>query len=131
MEDGPIGRMGDASVMPFPADGSTLSPMTGDELRAHNEIVNKEVHPMEPISTGTALFALLMMVFAVTGVLGTMFWVWMLIEAATKEPDGGITGMGDGRAPDFARERRGRQVVWQDRRTIDPSLTGLGNRRNG
>ena len=81
--------MGGASVMPFLADESTLSPMTGDELRAHNEIVNKEVHPMEPISTGTALFGLLMMVFAVTGVLGTMFWVWMLIEAATKEPDGG------------------------------------------
>jgi membrane-associated phospholipid phosphatase len=63
--------------------------MPSDEPRAHNEIFTKEVHAVELISTGTALFALLMVVFAATGVLGTIFWVWMLIEAATKEPDGG------------------------------------------
>ena len=44
---------------------------------------------MEPISTSTTLFAPLMIVFAALGVLGTIFWVWRLIEAATKGPRDG------------------------------------------
>jgi hypothetical protein len=32
------------------------------------------------------------------------------------EPDGGITGRGDGRCPDFAAARRDGVVVWRDPR---------------
>ena len=31
-------------------------------------------------------------------------------------PDGGITGRGDGRCPDFFTERRDEQIVWRDTR---------------
>ena len=37
-------------------------------------------------------------------------------------PDGGITGRGDGRVPDFFEERTNGQLIWEDRRTHDPSL---------
>jgi len=37
-------------------------------------------------------------------------------------PDGGITGQGDGRAPDFFGERTNEQLIWEDERTYDPSL---------
>ena len=37
-------------------------------------------------------------------------------------PDGGITGRGDGRVPDFFGERNNEQVVWEDQRTHGPSL---------
>ena len=37
-------------------------------------------------------------------------------------PDGGITGQGDGRAPDFFEERRNEQLIWADERKHDPSL---------
>jgi len=37
-------------------------------------------------------------------------------------PDGGITGQGDGRAPDFFDERTNAHLIWQDKRTYDPSL---------
>ena len=30
--------------------------------------------------------------------------------------DGGLTGKGDGRCPDFAAERRNEQIIWRDRR---------------
>ncbi|MBI4297681.1 MAG: hypothetical protein HY676_04040 [Chloroflexi bacterium] len=35
-------------------------------------------------------------------------------------PDGGITGRGDGKFPDFLQERKGELVVWQDEREYDP-----------
>ena len=38
-------------------------------------------------------------------------------------PDGGITGMGDGRVPDFFDERKNEQVIWKDQRTNDTHLT--------
>ena len=37
-------------------------------------------------------------------------------------PDGGITGQGDGRVPDFFEERSNEKVVWEDDRDYDPSL---------
>ena len=37
-------------------------------------------------------------------------------------PDGGITGQGDGRTPDFFDERTNEQLIWEDERTYDPSL---------
>jgi hypothetical protein len=36
-------------------------------------------------------------------------------------PDGGITGRGDGRVPDFHQERSGGRLIWQDERTQEPS----------
>jgi hypothetical protein len=38
-------------------------------------------------------------------------------------PDGGITGQGDGRAPDFFQERTGEKLLWSDKREYDPALT--------
>ena len=38
-------------------------------------------------------------------------------------PDGGITGRGDGRVPDFFEVRRNERLVWEDERTHHPSLT--------
>jgi hypothetical protein len=32
-------------------------------------------------------------------------------------PDGGITGKGDGKCPDFFEQRTGEQLIWQDART--------------
>ena len=37
-------------------------------------------------------------------------------------PDGGITGQGDGRVPDFLDERGNGQLVWKDERTSGPDL---------
>lgn len=37
-------------------------------------------------------------------------------------PDGGITGQGDGRVPDFFEERKNERTIWQDKRTYDPNL---------
>ncbi|MCZ6789897.1 MAG: hypothetical protein O7D33_08195 [Chloroflexi bacterium] len=37
-------------------------------------------------------------------------------------PDGGITGQGDGRVPDFLEAREDETVVWRDRRSHDPGL---------
>ncbi|MFQ5872937.1 MAG: hypothetical protein ACE5JL_03945 [Dehalococcoidia bacterium] len=37
-------------------------------------------------------------------------------------PDGGITGQGDGRAPDFFEERTNEEVIWKDPRTHDSDL---------
>ena len=37
-------------------------------------------------------------------------------------PDGGITGQGDGRVPDFLAERENERIVWKDERTHDPGL---------
>ncbi|MEE9248961.1 MAG: hypothetical protein V3U79_09725 [Dehalococcoidia bacterium] len=37
-------------------------------------------------------------------------------------PDGGVTGQGDGRVPDFLEERSNGRIIWEDRRTYDPSL---------
>ena len=37
-------------------------------------------------------------------------------------PDGGITGEGDGRVPDFFDKRRDERPIWKDLRTYDPSL---------
>lgn len=37
-------------------------------------------------------------------------------------PDGGITGRGDGRVPDFLEKRSKERVVWKDERTHDPTL---------
>lgn len=37
-------------------------------------------------------------------------------------PEGGITGQGDGRAPDFLAERRDERLVWRDGRAHDPGL---------
>ena len=31
-------------------------------------------------------------------------------------PDGGFTGDGDGRCPDFFEERRNEKIIWRDRR---------------
>ena len=38
-------------------------------------------------------------------------------------PDGGITGQGDGRVPDFFQERSDGGQVWEDAREQDPGLT--------
>ena len=35
-------------------------------------------------------------------------------------PEGGITGRGDGRCPDFPAERADERVIWRDRRTPAP-----------
>ncbi|AKD05558.1 hypothetical protein PKOR_06270 [Pontibacter korlensis] len=32
------------------------------------------------------------------------------------EPDGGITGKGDGRCPDFFEQRKNETIVWEDKR---------------
>ncbi len=32
------------------------------------------------------------------------------------EPDGGITGKGDGRCPDFAEQRKNETLIWEDKR---------------
>ena len=32
------------------------------------------------------------------------------------EPDGGITGQGDGRCPDFAETRTNETLIWEDKR---------------
>ena len=37
-------------------------------------------------------------------------------------PDGGITGQGDGRVPDFLEVRENENVVWRDLRSHDPGL---------
>jgi len=37
-------------------------------------------------------------------------------------PDGGITGQGDGRVPDFFDERTNEKAIWVDSRTHDPGL---------
>ena len=37
-------------------------------------------------------------------------------------PDGGITGQGDGRVPDFLVEGDNERIVWQDQRRYDPGL---------
>ncbi len=38
-------------------------------------------------------------------------------------PDGGITGRGDGKFPDFFQERKNERAVWQDARKHNPNLT--------
>ena len=40
-------------------------------------------------------------------------------------PDGGITGQGDGRAPEFFEERSNERIIWRDQRTYDASLIQL------
>ena len=35
-------------------------------------------------------------------------------------PDGGITGRGDGRVPDFFQERTDEHLIWEDKRVDDP-----------
>ena len=42
--------------------------------------------------------------------------VWGVDRAVICHPDGGITGRGDGRCPDFFVERRNERVVWRDQR---------------
>ena len=37
-------------------------------------------------------------------------------------PDGGITGQGDGRVPDFFETRTNESVIWSDQRAYDPSM---------
>ena len=37
-------------------------------------------------------------------------------------PDGGITGQGDGKLPDFQEERSDEQVVWADDRELEPGM---------
>ncbi len=37
-------------------------------------------------------------------------------------PDGGITGQGDGRVPDFLTERENERIVWKDQRAYDSGL---------
>ncbi len=37
-------------------------------------------------------------------------------------PDGGITGEGAGRVPDFFDERKNERLIWDDQRTHDPGL---------
>ena len=37
-------------------------------------------------------------------------------------PDGGITGQGDGRVPDFFEERSNERIIWEDQRTHNSSL---------
>ena len=37
-------------------------------------------------------------------------------------PDGGITGQGDGRVPDFFEARTNGSVIWSDQRAYDPGL---------
>lgn len=42
-----------------------------------------------------------------------------LFDAAGKvlcEPDGGFTGRGDGRCPDFVEQRQNETLVWEDKR---------------
>jgi len=47
---------------------------------------------MEPVSTGLPINTLLfVLVLLGIGVLGTTFWMWMLIECATKESNQGNT----------------------------------------
>ena len=44
----------------------------------------------------------------------------VLYDASGEEicaPDGGLTGRGDGRCPDFFEKRTGEKLVWQDTRT--------------
>ena len=38
---------------------------------------------------GVGLFALVVLLVAGVGVLGTIFWIWMLVDCATKEPSEG------------------------------------------
>ena len=38
---------------------------------------------------GVGLFALVALLFMGVGVLGTIFWIWMLVDCATKEPSEG------------------------------------------
>ena len=40
---------------------------------------------MESMSSGLNFLALLSLVFLGIGILGTAFWIWMLVECATKE----------------------------------------------
>ena len=40
-------------------------------------------------------------------------------------PDGGITGRGDGRVPDFFEERTGERLIWKDDRTDDPGTSAV------
>ena len=37
-------------------------------------------------------------------------------------PDGGITGRGDGRVPDFFEERSDEEIIWKDKRAYDPGM---------
>ena len=40
-------------------------------------------------------------------------------------PDGGITGQGDGRVPDFPAQRENERIVWKDQRIYDPGLVQI------
>ena len=42
-------------------------------------------------------------------------------------PDGGITGQGDGRVPDFFEMRRDESVIWQDQRAYNPRLVQVAS----
>jgi hypothetical protein len=39
---------------------------------------------------GLHVSELIILLFFVIGILGTLFWIWMLIDCATKEPSQGI-----------------------------------------
>ena len=50
-------------------------------------------------------------------------------EAGTQvcEPDGGISGRGDGRCTDFHEQRSAESLIWSDSRGWSPSSTRQGN----
>lgn len=38
---------------------------------------------------GSLIFLPIILFFSVISILGTIFWIWMIIDCATKEPDKG------------------------------------------
>ena len=44
---------------------------------------------MEAVGSSIGVFGLLSLVFLALGAVGTIFWIWMLVECATKEPPEG------------------------------------------
>ena len=69
---------------------SSTTPPTNSSATFFENATGNTVAPQEP-DTASAInwFGVIAVVSVGLGVLGTIFWVWMLVDCATKEPEEG------------------------------------------
>ena len=68
---------------------SSTTPATNSSATFFENASGNTVAPQEPdTESGISWFSLIAVSVGL-GVLGTIFWVWMLVDCATKEPDEG------------------------------------------
>ena len=69
---------------------SSTTPAANSSATFIENASGNTVAPQEPdTESGISWFSLIAAVSVGLGVLGTIFWVWMLVDCATKEPDEG------------------------------------------